>query len=463
MTHHYHQTLRFPRATVWDWHTRPGAVTRLTPGFSRMRVAAEADSLSDGTTLLALPGGVPGFRTWEAQHVASDYVDGHRFVDECVSTPMKQVLRWRHEHEFSDGDSTTVLTDTLHTTVPAALLDRVFTYRHRQLADDLAHRERTGDATVTGHHTVAVTGATGLVGTRLVAMLRSLGHTVVPLSRSRMSHEPDARVWDPQSPDPELLHGVDTVVHLAGSTIAGRFTAKHKAAVRDSRIGPTRRLAELAAATSTVRTFICASAVGFYGHSRAGRVTERAGAGEGFLADVVADWEEACAPAADAGRRVVNVRTGLVMAGGSPLLTALAASSRVGGGPLGSGRQHFSWVSLDDLVDVYTRAVVDYSARSALHGPVNAVGPQMITNAEFTDVLADLQKVRVPLSIPVPAAAPALLLGVQGAEELAMADQNVAPWVLEQAGHTFRHPTLRDALVHELGLPGTSGDGTPAE
>ena len=457
MTHHYHQTLRFPRTAVWDWHRRPGAVTRLTPGFSRMRVTAEADSLRDGTTLLALPGGVPGFRTWEARHQAADFIDGHRFVDECVTAPLKQVLQWRHEHDFTAGTGeTTVLTDTLRTTVPAALLDRVFTYRHRQLDDDLAHRSRTGDASVTGHRTVAVTGATGLVGTRLVAMLRSLGHTVVPLSRSRLPHEPDARIWDPQHPDPELLRGVDTVVHLAGSSIAGRFTEKHKAAVRDSRIGPTRRLAEVAAATSSVRTFVCASAVGYYGHARSGRVTERAGAGGGFLAELVSNWEEACAPAANAGRRVVNVRTGLVMAGGSPLLTALSASSRVGGGTLGSGRQHFSWISVDDLVDVYTRAVVDDSTRSGLVVPVNAVGPQMITNAEFTEVLADLQKVRVPLSIPVPAAAPALLLGVQGAEELAMADQNVAPGVLEQHGHTFRHPTLRAALVHELGLPATS-------
>lgn len=450
MTHTYHQHLNLPRQDVWDWHTRPGAVTRLTPGFSRLSVASESPSLKDGTTWLALPGGVPGIRRWEARHQPTEFIDGARFVDECANPPLKQLTRWRHEHDFADADGAgTVLTDTLHTTAPSLLLDRVFAYRHRQLAADLDHRERVGDATRTGRHTVAVTGATGLVGTRVVALLRSLGHSVVPLSRSSLDNEPDARVWDPQDPDADLLAGVDTVIHLAGASIAGRFTSKHKAAVRDSRIEPTQRLAELAAATDGVESFICASAVGFYGHTRAGRVNERAGAGDGFLAEVVTDWENACGPAVSAGRRVVNVRTGLVMAGGSTLLTALSASCRVGGGSLGSGRQHFAWISLDDLVDVYVRAVLD----NDLHGPVNAVGPDMITNAEFTETVTELQTLRVPLSIPVPAAAPALVLGVQGAEELALADQNVTPTVLENADHTFRHPTLRSALIHELGLP----------
>ncbi|MGP5928660.1 TIGR01777 family oxidoreductase [Corynebacterium glyciniphilum] len=453
MTHRYHQHLTFPRQDVWDWHTHPGAVTRLTPGFSLLSVAAEASSLKNGTTVLSLPGRIPGLREWQALHQPADFVDGHVFVDECANSPLRQITHWRHTHAFHDDNTATtpgtLLTDTVEGSAPAALLDRVFHYRHRQLAADLEHRARVGDASATGHHTVAVTGATGLVGTRLVALLRSLGHTVVPLSRAPIPHEPDARVWAPGNPSPDLLTDVDTVVHLAGAGIAGRFTEKHKAAVRDSRIGPTWRLAELAAATDGVQAFICASAVGFYGHSRAGRVNERAGAGEGFLADVVSEWENACGPAANADRRVVNVRTGLVMAGGSPLLTALGASSRLGGGVLGSGRQHFPWISVDDLVDVYVRAILD----DGVSGPVNAVGPQMITNADFTATLADLQRVRIPLSLPVPAAAPALLLGVQGAEELALADQNVAPSVLETLGHTFRHPTLRAALVHELGLP----------
>lgn len=453
MTHTYRQNLEFPRPEVWDWHTRPGAVTRLTPGFAHVHVASEASSLRDGTTVLRLPG-----LRWDARHLPGSFREGSHFADECSNAPVKQLTRWRHHHDLADAPATdtaqdgTLLTDSVDTTAPSALLDRIFAYRHRQLTEDLtflSHQDHGAP-----RHTVAVTGATGLVGTRLTALLRSTGHTVVPLSRSAQPNEPDARIWDPGHPDPELLRGVDTVVHLAGASIAGRFTDRHKAKVRDSRVGPTHRLADLAAATDGVGSFVCASAIGFYGHARAGRVTEQAGAGDGFLARVVSDWEAACSPAADAGLRVVNIRTGIVLGGGSPLLSALTASSRAGGGVLGNGRQHFAWISLEDLVDIYHRAIVGVPGSETLHGPVNAVAPELLTNAEFTDTLGELLRFRVPTSIPAPAAAPALLLGVQGAEELALADQNVSPRVLEKANHRFRHPRLRTALVHELGLSG---------
>jgi NAD dependent epimerase/dehydratase family enzyme len=143
----------------------------------------------------------------------------------------------------------------------------------------------------------------------------------------------------------------------------------------------------------------------------------------------------------------VTIRTGLVLAGGSPLLTLLAASSRAGGGRLGAGTQHFPWIGIDDLTDIYHRAAVD----PALSGPVNAVAPEDITEAEFAATLADLQRVRVPLRIPVPAAGPRILLGALGADELALADQHARPDVLERAGHPFRTTTVRDLLRHELG------------
>lgn len=145
--------------------------------------------------------------------------------------------------------------------------------------------------------------------------------------------------------------------------------------------------------------------------------------------------------------RVVNIRTGLVLGGGAPLLTLLAASSRVGGGRLGSGEQHFPWIGVDDLADIYHRAVVDPS----LVGPVNAVAPEDITEGEFAAVLADAQKVRVPLRVPVPAVGPAVLLGKDGATELALADQHARPVVLESVGHRFRFTAARDLVAHELG------------
>ena len=444
-TQEFHTTVAYPAADVWDWHTRPGAVVRLTPGAAHMQVTGEADNLRDGTTTFRLPGGLH----WTARHDPAGFRAGHRFTDVCVNPPAN-LTGWRHEHLIDpapadrevDGTATTTVTDRITARVPAALLRRIIGYRGRQLTADLTHLADLRHLD-TPARTIAVTGPTGLVGTRLVALLRTAGHTVIPLSRHEV---PGGRRWNPAAPAPDLLTGVDTVIHLAGAPIFGRFTDTHRAAVRDSRVGPTRRLAELAA-TSGVTTFVSASAVGFYGARRPEPVGEDAPRGDGFLADVVRDWEADCDPARRAGLRVVNIRTGLVLAGGSPLLTLLAASSRAGGGRLGAGTQHFPWIGIDDLTDIYHRAAVD----PTLSGPVNAVAPEDITEAEFAATLADLQRVRVPLRIPVPAAGPRILLGALGADELALADQHTRPDVLERAGQPFRTATVRDLLRHELG------------
>ncbi|WP_297005241.1 TIGR01777 family oxidoreductase [uncultured Corynebacterium sp.] len=444
-THEFDTQIPRPAVDVWRWHTRPGAVVRLTPGFCRMRVRSETDSLRCGTTVFDLPGGL----TWVARHDPDRYVDGRRFVDDCVNNPFR-LTGWHHEHLIADGgDGTSTVTDRITSRLPIALISRFAAYRRRQLTDDLTHLAEfraLGDLD-SPQLTIAVSGASGLVGTRLVALLRTAGHTVIPLVRrpSAVGSE-GARLWDPAAPDPRLLDGVDAVVHLAGAPIFGRFTGAHKAAVRDSRVGPTRRLAGVAASCG-VKTFVCASAVGFYGAARPEPVGEDAARGGGFLADVVADWEDDCTVAAEAGVRVVNIRTGLVLSGGSPLLTLLGASSRAGGGRLGSGEQHFPWIGVDDLVDIYHRAVVD----AALVGPVNAVAPDDITQAEFASALAEAQKMRVPLRMPVPTVGPAVLLGRTGAAELALADQHARPVVLSALGHPFRFGAVRDLLVHELG------------
>ena len=190
----------------------------------------------------------------------------------------------------------------------------------------------------------------------------------------RPARAKDERQWRPDAPAPDLLSGVDAVVHLAGASIAGRFTAAHKAAIRDSRIEPTRRLAQAAADSDDgPRAFVSASAVGIYGFDRGDALLcEESVRGDGFLADVVADWEAATRPAADAGLRVVTVRTGIVQAAAGGTLRLLRPLFLAGlGGRLGSGRQWLSWIGLDDLIDVYYRALYD----TRLAGPVNAVGP----------------------------------------------------------------------------------------
>lgn len=436
-----------PRDEVFDWHARPGAFTRLSPPWQPMKLVSEADSLKDGRATLALPGGL----RWIAQHEADSYDRPTRFVDDLssdglASLPPRIIGRWRHTHLFEDaGNNRTRVIDRLDTPVPGFALRAMFAYRHRQLAADLAAHRLAAEHGLSPM-TIAVTGASGMVGSALAAFLSTGGHRVIRLVR-RSPQSADERQWDPNDPDSELLTGVDAVIHLAGASIAGRFTEKHRKAIRDSRIGPTRRLAELVArAADGPKVFVSASAVGFYGYDRGDEtLTEDSERGDGFLADVVADWEDATTPA-EQNARVVKVRTGIVQspAGGTLRLMRPLFSAGLGG-RLGSGQQWLSWIGIDDLIDVYHRAVWD----TALTGPVNAVAPQPVRNAEYTRVLA--QVVRRPAVLPVPALGPKILLGEQGARELACASQRVDPHRLVQAGHRFRHPDLDSALRHLLG------------
>jgi hypothetical protein len=430
------QVVDAPLEEVFAWHERPGALARLAPPWQPVRVAAEADNLRDGRAVLVLPGRL----RWVAQH--RDCTPGREFTDELVGLP----LRWRHRHEFNaEGPQRTRVTDRVDTPVPAGMLRAMFAYRHTQLADDLAvHDEmsRLHD----GPLTVAVTGASGLIGTALCALLTTGGHRVIRLVR----HDPQGsgeRRWDTERPAADLLAGVDAVVHLAGESIAGRFTEKHKRAVLDSRVGPTRRLAELVAAAPHRPVFASSSAIGGYGADRGDELLdEDAARGADFLADVVAQWEAATAPAADAGARVVNVRTGIVQSPRGGALQLLRPLFGLGlGGRLGTGRQWTSWIDLDDLADIYLRALVDERVR----GPVNAVAPEPVRNSEYTKTLARV--LRRPAVLPVPPFGPRLLLGAEGAREVALAGQRVVPARLAALEHRFRRPTLEACLRHQLG------------
>ncbi|PRQ11995.1 TIGR01777 family protein [Corynebacterium sp. 13CS0277] len=470
-------TLPFDRRTVWAWHTRPGAVERLTPPFVPMHVLEQADSLADGMTRFALPAGLK----WDARHDLSGFVDGRTFTDVCVSAPLKALATWRHVHTFHDVSTAeqpaTRITDRVTTRLPGKAMHSMFAYRQHQLLEDLQALSRAegyagAEYRVGGSPqapirrlVVAVTGAGGTVGRALVAQLGTAGHSVVLLSRDpAVAHEnvgaaedrpqqaamdgrPTVarRYWDPQHPDPSLLDGVDVLVHLAGEPLLGRFNADHTAAIYDSRVGPTRALAELAATSPTCRTMVVASAIGFYGHDRGEEeLTESSSTGSGFLAEVCRDWEAACAPAIDAGVRVVNVRTGIVLSGRGGVLPVLKVLfSAALGGQFGDGSAWFSWIALDDLTDIYLRAILD----PTLSGPINAVSPTPVRNREMVKALA--KELKRPAVIPIPALGPKLLLGDQGAQELALANQKVLPAALGQ--HHFRYTTIAQALAHELG------------
>ena len=281
----------------------------------------------------------------------------------------------------------------------------------------------------------------------MTAFLTTGGHRVIHLVRHAATKR-DERQWNPDDPDPDLLNGADAVIHLAGASIAGRFTESHRAAIRDSRIGPTRCLAELIAKSADgPKVLICASAIGYYGYDRGDQtLTEETDRGDGFLADVVDEWELAATAAEDGGVRVVRVRTGIVQSPGGGTLRLLLPLFRTGlGGRVGDGQQWFSYIGIDDLVDVYHRGLWD----TTLSGPVNAVAADPVRNIDYTRTLAKV--LRRPAVLPVPTFGPRLLLGEQGARELACANQRVLPARLQQAAHRFRRPGLDQTLRHLLG------------
>lgn len=431
-----------PIDEVYDWHTRPGAITRLAPPWQPIRVDQEAESLRDGTAVLRLPGDI----RWWAKHLSDEHAPPTRFVDKLSHGPVHKVLSWHHTHDFAETtDGRTQLTDTVASQIPAFALRPMFTYRHTQLANDLAVHARVRRLRRTPM-TVAVTGSRGLVGEAVSSLLSTGGHRVIRLVR-RPARDDDERYWDPYRPDARILAGTDAVIHLAGEPIAGRFTRAHKNAIADSRVGPTRLLAECAASTPGVETFVSASAIGIYGPDRGDeRLTEDSERGDGYLADVVAAWEGATRPAADAGVRTVHVRTGLAQSPNGGTLRIQYPLFAAGlGGRLGDGQQWNSWIGVDDLADIYLWALVDPELRDA----VNAVTPNPVRNQTYARTLGHV--LRRPALIPVPSIAPSLLLGREGTEELALASQRVDPSRLRRAGHHYRHPDLEGALRHQLG------------
>jgi hypothetical protein len=425
---------------VFDWHARPGALARLTPPWQPVRPEREATSLRDGRAVLRLPAG----RRWVAQHLAEEYVPGRSFADSLISRPFVVPVHWHHRHEFETRDDGTVLTDRIATPVPDVLLRRLFAYRQRQLADDLtAHRWAAGRPRLT----VAVTGASGLIGSALAPLLTTGGHRVIRLVR-RMPVAPDERYWDPLQPDPAVLSGVDAVVHLAGANIAGRFTDGHKQAIRTSRVEPTRRLVQ-AAATASVPVFVSASAIGIYGSARGDEVLdEHSPAGQGFLADLVSDWEQAALAGAaqTPDMRLVLIRTGIVQSPrGGALRLQLPLFATGMGGPVGAGDHWTSWIGIDDTADIFLRALLD----ERLRGPVNAVAPHPVRQRDYAKALGNA--LHRPVVLRTPRFAPGLLLGDEGAKEIALASQRVVPRALLEVGHQFRFETLRPALGHLLG------------
>ena len=287
---------------------------------------------------------------------------------------------------------------------------------------------------------VLVTGSSGLVGSALAPALAAVGHSVARLVRRNPAVN-EIR-WDPtRGVEPAALEGFDAAVHLAGESIAGRWTGAKKARIRDSRVQGTSALAgALARSQRPPKVFVCASAIGIYGDRGDEVLREGSALGSDFLAEVGKQWEAATEPASKAGIRVVSLRIGVVLSPRGGALVRMLPPFRMGaGGRIGSGRQWMSWITLDDLVGVIQHAL----ATDSLRGPVNTVAPNPVTNAEFTSALGEA--LHRPTVFPLPAFMVRLIFGEMG-EALLLSSQRVDCGKLLASGYRFRHPELKSAL-----------------
>ena len=383
------------------------------------------------------------------------------FKDVQIDGPFE---RWEHWHRFDETDDGNCLRhDSIEYELPLGALgrvfgeasvrrslDRAFHYRHQTTAADM---EFQSNYATDSPLRVAVTGASGLVGSALTALLTTGGHEVIPLVRKPGNGNAAAALWDPEKGllEPGKLEGIDAVVHLAGENIAeGRWTERKKEKILRSRVEGTRNLVRsLGQLNRRPGTFLSASAIGIYGDRGDELLDETSQLGSGFLADVCRQWEEAAEQAGSFDMRVVTARTGVVLSPAGGALAKMLPAFRLGaGGRLGSGEQFMSWISIDDAA----AALIHMLLRSELSGPVNLVSPSPVRNKEFTRDLA--QVLKRPAIMPLPALGAKLLFG-QMAEEALLASARVLPGKLQGTEYQFRDQEVASTLKRLLGRAGS--------
>lgn len=447
---------------VFAWHVRPGALRRLLPPWERVRVkvgSGPEEPLEQGARTTIRLGAGPIGIDWDSEIVELD-AGAHRFVDRSLSGPFKS---WVHQHSvIPEGEGASRLIDHIEYELPLGRLgsvvggglarrrlERMFAWRHRVMLHDLDRHRHAASAGYRAQ-TIAISGASGLVGRALASFLRTGGHRVLELVRREVRSAHEVR-WDPEggTVDHGRLEGVDALVHLAGESVFGlRWTAAKKRRIAESRVLGTRAIVDaIGAMSSPPKTFIAASAIGWYGDRGDEPLHEGMPRGTGFLADTCAAWEGEVDRLRE-GVRATKMRLGVVLDPGGGALGAMLPPFKAGlGGRLGNGRQWFPWVMLDDVVGAFHRALYDES----LSGPVHVVAPGELRNGEFTKTLGRV--LGRPTVIPAPRAALRAALGREQAEEMLLTSIRAQPTSLDRAGFAFRYPSLQAGLQHSLGSP----------
>ncbi len=443
-------SLPVPVESAFAYHARPGALQRLIPPWESIEIADSDNSIAVGSqvTLRTRVLGIP-FQAI-AEHTQCDAP--HLFADTLLSGPFKS---WNHRHEFAaTSDSVSQLTDSITYQLPGGSLGKVFAapfvrlklqamfaYRHRITRDDLQLSVDYPSEPLT----IAVSGSTGLLGSQLCSLLSQLGHRVWRIVRDRDDDAESLAIWKDEH-DAAKLSQVDAVVHLAGEPIASaRWTDATKQRIRESRVDRTHQLCErLSRLDRKPQVLVCASATGLYGDRGDEILNEQSSIGNDFLASVAQEWEQACAPAMQAGIRVVYARFGMILSPRGGALKKMLLPAKLFGGSLGSGEQWWGWIAIDDALGGIYHAIT----RDSAAGPMNFVSPEPIRNRDFAETLG--QVIGRPAIVPAPAFALRLALG-EMADGLLLASCRAVPKALTDTGYRFRFQQLDTALRHLLG------------
>ncbi|MBU2647213.1 TIGR01777 family oxidoreductase [bacterium] len=447
-------TFAVPVEALFGWHAREGAIERLSPPWDPIQVIHKSGGIKTGATVILGMKEGPVRYHWHALH--TDYEENRMFRDIETRGPLSS---WVHTHRFEslDGNRSS-LEDTIEykpffapiTGLMADFfvrkrLSRIFAWRHRTTAADLELHQRFQHLP---RKKVLISGASGVLGRKLIPFLTTGGHSVLTLVR-RQPQTATEIFWDPARGilNADDLVGVDAVIHLSGENVGeGRWTAEKRRRIIESRVSTTYLLAErVSSLNPKPGVFISASATGIYGDRKDDCLSEDEIAGNGFLATVCDHWENAVQPALDNGMRTALMRIGVVLTPEGGALQKLLLPYQMGlGGRMGSGKQYISWIGIDDALAAFYWALMNED----ISGPVNVVSPNPVTYLDFTRTLASV--LSRPAVLPFPAFLIKLFFGQMGVEGILFSTR-AKPTRLLDTGFNFRHSNLEEVFKHVLG------------